>query len=148
MRLAAEMLQHKALGFPWNVPAFGEEVGIWRSHDKKQAKSAHNKGAVGRLIAIDLWGNGTCILSAKGTDIQDPELVLLKPNSMTHHEKSLGNRSLGRVGVWKTFHQSKCFTRKGDVGGLKWGSCAEKTLQSSPQNTTPFAYFLDFVERL
>ena len=27
----AEMLRHKALGFPWNVPACGEEVGIWRS---------------------------------------------------------------------------------------------------------------------
>ena len=49
MRFAAEMLRHKALGFPWNVPAFGEEVGIWRSHDKKQeAKSLHNKGAVGQ----------------------------------------------------------------------------------------------------
>ena len=49
----------------------GEEVGIWRSHDKKQAKFSHNKGAV----AIGPWGNGTCILIAKGTDIQDPELV-------------------------------------------------------------------------
>ena len=28
------------------------------SHDKKQAKSAHHKGAVGRLIAIDPWGTG------------------------------------------------------------------------------------------
>ena len=53
--------------------AFGEEVGIWRSHYKKQAKSAHNKGAVGRLIAIDPC-NG-CILIAKGADVQDPELV-------------------------------------------------------------------------
>ena len=68
MCFAAEMLRHKVLGFPWHVPAFGEEVGIRRSHDKKQAKCAHNKGAVGRLIAIDPWGNGTCILIAKGTD--------------------------------------------------------------------------------
>ena len=28
MRFAAELLRHKALGFPWNMPAFGEEVGI------------------------------------------------------------------------------------------------------------------------
>ena len=48
---------------------------MWRSHDEKQAKSAHNKGDVGRLIAIDPWGNGTSILIAKGTDFQDPELV-------------------------------------------------------------------------
>ena len=75
MRFAAEMLRHKAPGFPRHVPTFGEEVGMWRSHDKKQAKSAHRKGAVGRLIAIDPWGNGTCILIAKGTDLQDPKLV-------------------------------------------------------------------------
>ena len=54
--LCTEMLRHKALGLPWHVPAFGEEVGVWRSHDKKQAKSAHDKGALGRLIAKDPWG--------------------------------------------------------------------------------------------
>ena len=75
MRFAAEMLRHKALGFQWHVPAFGEEVGMWRSHDTKQAKSAHHKEAVGRSIAIDPWGNGTCVLIAKGSDLQDPELV-------------------------------------------------------------------------
>ena len=48
---------------------------VKRSHDKKQAKSAHHKGAVGRLIAIDTWGNGTCVRIAKGSDLQDPELV-------------------------------------------------------------------------
>ena len=28
MRFAAELLRHKALGFTWNMPAFGEEVGM------------------------------------------------------------------------------------------------------------------------
>ena len=65
MRCAAEMLRHEALGSSWHVPTFGEEVGTWRSRDKKQAKSAHHKGAVGRLIAIDPWGNGTSFLIAK-----------------------------------------------------------------------------------
>ena len=76
MRFAAEMLRHKALGSPWSIPALGEDMGIWRSHDKKQAKSAHNNGAVGRFIANGSWGNGTATLIAKGTDTQDPELVL------------------------------------------------------------------------
>ena len=62
-------------GFPWHAQAFGEKVGMWRSHDEKQAKSAHDEGAVGRLIAIGPWGNGTCTLIAKGTDVQDPELA-------------------------------------------------------------------------
>ena len=69
------MLRHKALGFTWRVPVFGEEVGMWRSHDKKHAKSAHNKGAIGRLIGADPWVNRTCTLIAKGTDIQDLQLV-------------------------------------------------------------------------
>ena len=83
MRFAAEMLRHTALEFSWNVPAFGEEAGIWRSHDKKQAKSAHSKSAVGRFTALDLWGNGTSTLIAKGTDVQDPELVTgLQPKTV------------------------------------------------------------------
>ena len=68
LRFAAEMLRRKALGFPWSVPAFGEEVGIPRSHDKMQAKAAHHKGVLGRLIALDPWGNGTSVLIAKGSD--------------------------------------------------------------------------------
>ena len=77
MRFAAEMLRHKALGFQWHVPAFGEEVGMWRSHDKKQARSARHKGAIRRLIAIDPWGKSTCVLIAKGSDLQDPELSMV-----------------------------------------------------------------------
>ena len=59
-----------------SVPAFGEEVGIWRSRDKKQAKAAHHKGALGLLIAesLDPRGNGTSVLIAKGSDVQDSEL--------------------------------------------------------------------------
>ena len=53
-------------------PAFGEEVGMWRSHDKKQAKSAHNKGAVGRFIAIQ-----------RAPTSQAPELVYgLQPKTV------------------------------------------------------------------
>ena len=46
-----------------------------RSKPSLLTSSSHNKGAVGRLISIDPWGNATCILIAKGTDVQDPELV-------------------------------------------------------------------------
>ena len=38
---------------------------------------------MGRLISIDPWGNGPCIHIAKGTDVQDPELVHgLQPNTV------------------------------------------------------------------
>ena len=75
MRFAAEMLRHKALGFSWNMPAFGEEVGMWRSQDKKLIKSANNRGAIGRLIEATPWQNGTTSLIAKGSDLQDPEII-------------------------------------------------------------------------
>ena len=75
MRFAAEMLRHKALGFSWNMSAFGEEVGIWRSQDKKLIKSANNRGAIGRLIEVTPWQNGTTSLIAKGSDLQDPEIT-------------------------------------------------------------------------
>ena len=75
MRFAAEMLRHKALGFSWNLPAFGEEVGMWRSQDKKLIKSANNRGAIGRLIEVTPWQNGTTSLIAKGSDLQDPEII-------------------------------------------------------------------------
>ena len=71
--LPAAGLRHKALGFQWHVPAFAEEVGMWRSHDKKQAQSAHHKDAVGRLIAIDPWGKATCVLIARGSDLHNPD---------------------------------------------------------------------------
>ena len=75
MRFAAEMLRHKALGFTWNTPAFGEEVGMWRSQDKKLIKSANNRGAIGRLIEVTPWQNGTTSLVAKGSDLQDPVII-------------------------------------------------------------------------
>ena len=57
-----------------------EEVGIWGDHTTRSKPSLFTtrpcyKGVVGRLISIDPWGNGTCILIAKGTNVQYPELV-------------------------------------------------------------------------
>ena len=75
MKFAAELLRHKALGFTWNMPAFGEEVGMWRSQDKKLIKSAQNRGAIGQLIEVNPWQNGTTLLIAKGSDVQDPEII-------------------------------------------------------------------------
>ena len=75
MRFAAEMLRHKALGFSWNMPVFGEEVGMWRSQDKKLIKSANNRGAIGRLIEVTPWQNGMTSLISKGSDLNDPEIL-------------------------------------------------------------------------
>ena len=52
-----------------------KEVGMWRSQDKKLIKAAQNRGAVGRLIEVNPWQNGTTLLIAKGSDVQDPEII-------------------------------------------------------------------------
>ena len=43
--------------------------------DKKLIKAAQHRGAIGRLIEVNPWQNGTTLLIAKGSDIQDPEIV-------------------------------------------------------------------------
>ena len=51
--------------------------------NKPSLRATSNKGAVGRLIATDPWGNGASILLVKGTDLQDPELVYgLQPKTV------------------------------------------------------------------
>ena len=78
------MLRHKSLNFPWSTPASGEEVGICRSRDKKLTKASGLKGAVGRLLYVDLWGDGTCTLLKKGCDPNDPEFIRgLRPKSVS-----------------------------------------------------------------
>ena len=54
MRFAAELLRHKALGFTWDMPAFGEEVGMWRSQDKKLIKSGSDR-SVDRREPLAGW---------------------------------------------------------------------------------------------
>ena len=45
-RFAGHMMREKVLGRDWTYPLFGQLVGIWRSHDKAQAKSLDDRGMV------------------------------------------------------------------------------------------------------
>ena len=84
MRYGAELLRHKSFGFPNTMPAFGEEVGIRRSRDKKLAKASDLKGAVGRLLYVDLRGDGTRTSLKKGCGPDDPEFIHgLRPKSVS-----------------------------------------------------------------
>ena len=42
---------------PWQYPR--RQLGIWKGHDKDQAKSLDDRGAVGYLLDIDIWQSGT-----------------------------------------------------------------------------------------
>ena len=65
----------QGFGIPLEYASIGEEVGMWRSQDKKLIKSAQKRGAIGRLIEVNPWQNGTTLLIAKGSDLQDPEII-------------------------------------------------------------------------
>ena len=39
-------------------------VGIWKSHDKAQAKSLDDRGSVGYLLDIDAWQSGATRMHA------------------------------------------------------------------------------------
>ena len=57
-RSAGHMMREKVLGREWPHPLFGQLVGIWKSHDKAQAKSLDDRGCVGYLLDIDIWQSG------------------------------------------------------------------------------------------
>ena len=60
------MMREKVLGREWTYPLFGQLVGIWKSHDKAQAKSLDDRGSVGYLLDIDVWQSGTTKESSSG----------------------------------------------------------------------------------
>ena len=56
----------KVLGRPWNYPKERQLVGIWKGHDKDQAKSHNARGAMGYLLDIDIWQSGTTRIMQDG----------------------------------------------------------------------------------
>ena len=62
--------ERKVLGRPWQYPLFGQLVGIWTGHDKDQAKSLDDRGAVGYLLDIDIWQSGATRIMEDGIVIK------------------------------------------------------------------------------
>ena len=65
-RFAGRMMRERVLGRDWTYPLFGQLVGIWKSHDKAQAKSLDDRGSVGYLLDIDIWQRGTTRIMQDG----------------------------------------------------------------------------------
>ena len=63
-------MREKVLGREWPHPLFGQLVGIWKSHDKAQAKSLDDQGVVGYLLDIDVWQSGTTCIMQDGTVVK------------------------------------------------------------------------------
>ena len=58
-RTSARMMREKVLGRIWKYPLFGQLVGIWRGHDKAGIKSLEDRGAIGKLLDIEVWESQT-----------------------------------------------------------------------------------------
>ena len=69
-RFAEHMMREKVLGREWTHPPFGQLVGIWKSHDKAQAKSLDDRGSVGYLLDINIWQSGTTRIMQDGVVIK------------------------------------------------------------------------------
>ena len=63
-------MREKVLGREWPHPLFGQLVGIWKSHDKAQAKSLDDRGCVGYLPDIDIWQSGTTRVMQDGVVVK------------------------------------------------------------------------------
>ena len=60
------MMREKVLGRPRQYPLFGQLVGIWKEHDKDQAKSLDDRGAIGYLLDKHIWQSGTTRIMQDG----------------------------------------------------------------------------------
>ena len=61
-------------------PLFGQLVGIWKSHDKAQAKSLDDRGSVGYFLDIDIWQGGTARIMQDGIVAKGLAPKLLDPS--------------------------------------------------------------------
>ena len=79
-RFAGHMTRERVLGRDWTYPLFGQLVGIWRSHDKAQAKSLDDRGSVGYLLDIDIWQSGSTRILQDGVVIRGLSPKRLDPS--------------------------------------------------------------------
>ena len=101
-QFASHMMREKVLGREWTYPLFGQLVGIWKSHDKAQAKSLDDRGSVGYLLDIDVWQSGTTRIMQDGVVIKrlaprrlDPCRYHLNPGTdLSELEKGMPWRSI------------------------------------------------------
>ena len=63
-------------------------MGIWKSHDKAQAKSLDDRGSVGYLLDINIWQSGTTSIMQDGVVVKglapkplDPAKYHLNPST-------------------------------------------------------------------
>ena len=94
-------MREKVLGREWTYPLFGKLVGIWKPHDKAQAKSLDDRGSVGYLLDIDVWQSDTTRIMQDGIVVKGLAPKLLDP-SRYHLNPRTDLNELGKGMPWRT----------------------------------------------
>ena len=116
-------MREKVLGREWTYPLFGQLVGIWKSHDKAQAKSLDDRGSVGYLLDIDVWQSGTTRIMQDGIVVKGLAPKLLDP-SRYHLNPRTDLNELEKGMPWRTI--------KDEFGQFKWIDHEDRAYQGNP----------------
>ena len=127
-RFAGHMMREKVLGREWTYPLFGQLVGIWKSHDKAQAKSLDDRGSVGYLLDVDIWQSGATRIMQDGVVIRGLAPKRLDPG---RYQLTAGPAldDLEKNMPWRTI--------KDELGKFKWLDHTGKIYQGTPYSVEP-----------
>ena len=129
-RFAGHMMREKALGREWTYPLFGQPVGIWKPHDKAQAKSLDDRDSVGYLLDIDVWQSGTTRIMQDGIVVKGLAPKLLNLSRYDLNPRTDLNE-LEKGMPWRTI--------KDEFGKFKWIDHEDRTYQGNPYSVEPDA---------
>ena len=127
-RFAGHMMREKVLGREWPHPLFGQLVGIWKSHDKAQAKSLDDRGCVGCLLDIDIWQSGTTRVMQDGVVVKRLALKRLDP-ARYHIHPTTALSELEKGMPWRSIQD--------EFGKFKWLDHSGRIYQGTPFSVEP-----------
>ena len=112
----------------WTYPLFGQLVGIWKSHDKAQAKSLDDRGSVGYLLDIDIWQSGNTRIMQDGVVIKGLAPRRLDP---CRYQLTAGPTldDLEKNMPWRRIQD--------ELGKFKWLDHTGKIYQGTPFSVEP-----------
>ena len=127
-RFAGHMMRERVLGREWTYPLFGQLVGIWKSHDKAQAKSLDDRGSVGYLLDVDIWQSGATRIMQDGVVIRGLAPRRLDPG---RYQLTAGPAldDLEKNMPWRSI--------KDELGKFKWLDHTGKIYQGTPYSVEP-----------
>ena len=107
---------------------FGQLVGIWKSHDKAQAKSLDDRGSVGYLLVFDIWQSGATRIMQDGVVIKGLAPRHLDP-SRYHLNPSTALDEIEKGMPWRSIQD--------EFGKLKWIDHSGRVCHGTPFSVEP-----------